>query len=405
MTPATAPVPGADVPARIITAPGGAGANTAAWLAARGVDVTLVARVGDDVAGRAVVDGLAAAGVQAAVAVDPDAPTATVVVLVGPGGERTMLSDRGAAARLAAADLPPLDGVDHLHLSGYVLGAGSCAAGLAALAAARAAGASTSLDPQATGTFPADLLSRLGGVDLLLPNAAELAALTGSPEPPRPWRCWTSRAPWSSRRGRRGRAGWTATVCALCGASAVADVVADATGAGDAFDAGLLAAWLAGAGPEAALLAGCAAGAEAVSRRGGRRAPGVTSRSSRTSPVDHRTVDHRAVEARVTRVDHRVRAGLQRRPVGLVAVDLLALAGQPVVRDEHGHPGQRDRDDQERDGQPGSLVEDRGQHHARHPHAHHQRRTGACAPASSSSYDRAASVIRTGSGELEAGRR
>ena len=183
VTPTTAPVPGADVPARITTAPGGAGANTAAWLAARGVDVTLVARVGDDVAGRAVVDGLAAAGVRTAVAVDPDAPTATVVVLVGPGGERTMLSDRGAAARLAVADLPPLDGVDHLHLSGYVLGAGSCAAGLAALAAARAAGASTSLDPQATGTFPADLLSRLGGVDLLLPNAAELAALTGSPEP------------------------------------------------------------------------------------------------------------------------------------------------------------------------------------------------------------------------------
>jgi len=33
---------------------------------------------------------------------------------------------------------------------------------------------------------------------------------------------------------------------------------------------GLLAAWLAGAGPEAALRAGCAAGAEAVSRPGGR---------------------------------------------------------------------------------------------------------------------------------------
>ena len=46
--------------------------------------------------------------------------------------------------------------------------------------------------------------------------------------------------------------------------------VADATGAGDAFDAGLLAAWLAGADPEAALRAGCAAGAEAVSLRGGR---------------------------------------------------------------------------------------------------------------------------------------
>jgi len=89
VTPTTSPLPGADVPARIATTPGGAGANTAAWLVARGVDVTLVGRVGDDVAGRAVVAGLADAGVDAAVAVDPEAPTATVVVLLA-DGERTM---------------------------------------------------------------------------------------------------------------------------------------------------------------------------------------------------------------------------------------------------------------------------------------------------------------------------
>ena len=144
-TAATAPVPGADVPARIVTAAGGAGANTAAWLAVNEVDVTLVARVGADAAGRAAVAELVDAGVRPVVAVDPEAPTATVVVLVGPGGEHTMLSDRGAAARLAVADLPPLDGINHVHLSSYVLGAGSRAAGLAALAAARgAAGASWS---------------------------------------------------------------------------------------------------------------------------------------------------------------------------------------------------------------------------------------------------------------------
>jgi len=269
VTPTTAPVPGADVPARITTAPGGAGANTAAWLAAQGVDVTLAARVGDDVAGRAVVDGLAAAGVRVAVAVDPDAPTATVVVLVGPGGERTMLSDRGAAAGLAVADLPPLDGVDHVHLSGYVLGVGSCDAGLAALAAARAAGASTSLDPQATGAFPADLLPRLGGVDLLLPNTAELAALTGSSEPRSAGALLDVARAVVVTAGRAG-ASWV-DGDGVCTVPAVdAPEVADATGAGDAFDAALLAAWLAGADPEAALRAGCAAGAEAVSLRGGR---------------------------------------------------------------------------------------------------------------------------------------
>ncbi|MHA6795109.1 hypothetical protein ACVGVM_16580 [Pseudonocardia bannensis] len=36
------------------------------------------------------------------------------------------------------------------------------------------------------------------------------------------------------------------------------------TGAGDAFDAGLLVAWLGGAGPAAARCAGCDAGARAV---------------------------------------------------------------------------------------------------------------------------------------------
>ena len=264
VAPSIPPVPGADVPARITLSGGGAGANTAAWLADRGVDVTLVARVGDDAAGRAAVAELEAVGVRVAVTVDDEAPTTTVVVLVGEGGERTMLSDRGAAARLAPADLPELH-ADHLHLSGYVLGdPGSRAAGIAALAAARAAGASTSVDPQVTGVPTAPLLP--GRVDLLLPAAAEVAALTGGPASALldvagavVVTDGAAGATWVDRTGT-----WSA-------AAPVVDVV-DPTGAGDAFDAGLLAAWLAGAGPQEALEAGCAAGAEAVSRRGARPA-------------------------------------------------------------------------------------------------------------------------------------
>ena len=62
--PATVPVAGADVPAQIQTRPGGAGANTAAWLAhlgrAAGIAVTLAARVGADPPGRAAAADLAA---------------------------------------------------------------------------------------------------------------------------------------------------------------------------------------------------------------------------------------------------------------------------------------------------------------------------------------------------------
>jgi sugar/nucleoside kinase (ribokinase family) len=267
VAPATAPVPGADVSARIQTRPGGAGANTAAWLARLGADVTLAARVGDDPAGRAAAADLAAAGVTAHLAVDPDAVTCTVVAILGEG-DRTMLSDRGAAARLSPADLPDVADFDHLHLSGYVLlSSSSRPAGLAALAAARAGGLSTSVDPQVAPALAAPgraaaFLDDVRGVDLLLPNADELRALGGAAAVLRSVGAVASSAgadgaTWANRAGQ-----WTVP-------APVVDVV-DATGAGDAFDAGVLVAWLGGADREAALTAGCAAGAAAVGRMGAR---------------------------------------------------------------------------------------------------------------------------------------
>lgn len=261
--PATPPVPGADVRARIRTTPGGAGANTAAWLAHLGADVTLAGRVGDDPAGRAAARDLAAAGVRTALTVDPDLPTCTVVALLR-GADRTLLSDRGAAAALAPADLPALHGIDHLHLSGYVLlDDSSRPAGLAALGAARAAGLTTSVDPQAAPALGPAFREWVRGADLLLPNADELRALgglealVGGVVHAVAATAGAGPATWAGRDGR-----WSVQPPPV-------DVL-DATGAGDAFDAGLLVAWLAGAGPADALRAGCAAGADAVGRLGAR---------------------------------------------------------------------------------------------------------------------------------------
>jgi len=271
--PLVPPVRGADVPARIRTCPGGAGANTAAWLVHLGADVTLVARVGDDASGRAAAADLTAAGVRPAVAVDPHAPTCTVVVLLD--GDRTMASDRGAAARLVPDDLPRLDGADHLHLSGYVLlDPSSRAAGLSALAAARAAGLSTSVDPQAAPALTDEFRTWVRDVDLLLPNADELRALGGADSVldvvgAVVATAGADGATWEDATGR-----WAV-------ASPPVEPV-DTTGAGDAFDAGLLVARLRGAGPEDALRAGCRAGGAAVARLGARPPVGAAHRATDT---------------------------------------------------------------------------------------------------------------------------
>ncbi|HYH24330.1 MAG TPA: carbohydrate kinase family protein, partial [Blastococcus sp.] len=89
------PAPGSDRPASIRNRGGGAGANVAVHLARAGVPVVLAGCVGDDLAGTALVAELAADGVGLRLRTVPGAATATVVSLVEPDGERSMLADRG----------------------------------------------------------------------------------------------------------------------------------------------------------------------------------------------------------------------------------------------------------------------------------------------------------------------
>jgi sugar/nucleoside kinase (ribokinase family) len=268
---------GGDVRARVTIEPGGAGANTAVWLAASGADPVLVARVGADSAGRQVHAELTAVGVRCAFAVDPEAATCCVVVLVDENGQRSMLPDRGANARFCPDDLDPglLSGAAHLHLSGYVLlDASSRPAALAVLAAARAAGLTTSVDPQSAALIhdPEMFLEDVRGVDLLLPNTEELIALTGSADPAAAEALLDAVGSVVVTAGADG-ASWVDAE-EIVSVPAVPAECVDSTGAGDAFDAGLLAAWLDGAPKREALLGGVRAGARAVGSVGGQ--PSIT---------------------------------------------------------------------------------------------------------------------------------
>jgi len=265
---------GSDTPAQIALTAGGSAANTAAWLAGGGTPVTLVGVVGADAAGADRLAELAGAGVDCSVRQVAEAPTGTVVVL-SHGDERTMLCDRGANARLSTSDidraLAEAAGAVHLHLSGYALFDGdSRPAGRHALAAARAAGLTTSVDAASAGPLRrvggAAFLDWVRGADLLLANLDEAVALAGTADP----------APLSAhvrhavvKRGAAG-ASWASAGAEPVEVAAEPASVVDVTGAGDAFAAGLLAAWLGGAGPVDALRAGARLGARAVAVAGAR---------------------------------------------------------------------------------------------------------------------------------------
>jgi len=262
-----------DTPSAVALVPGGAGGNSASWLAAAGADVTLLARVGRDAAGTTCRSELEAEGVRCAFGVDDSLPTCMVVILLDAHGDRTMFPDRGANKAFSVADVAlgslglPAEPRPHLHLSGYVLfDAGSRAAGLEALRQARSLGWTTSVDPQSPSLILREgvdtFLSWVDGVDLLLPNENEVATLGGLEAILRHTRQVVATFGAAGAR-------WVAQgVDVSAQAPHVPNV--DATGCGDAFNAGLLAAWLSGDEPAEALASGVAAGSTAAARVGAR---------------------------------------------------------------------------------------------------------------------------------------
>lgn len=268
---------GSDTPSTLTTAGGGSAANVASWLAGQGVPTSYVGRVGDDALGRESVAGLTDRNVAVWVTVDPELTTGTCVVLVEPGGERSMLPDAGANATLLPADVPPTvfrPGA-HLHLSGYtLLNEGSREAGLTALSLAAGADMTVSVDPSS-----AALLEKVGaarflewtrGADLLLANRDEAAALSGASDPHQAAaQLGDTYREVVVKLGADGALWQQGFIAASAPAERGVKIV-DTTGAGDAFAAGFLASWLLHPEPESALASGNRLAARAVGRVGAR---------------------------------------------------------------------------------------------------------------------------------------
>jgi ribokinase len=158
-------------------APGGKGANQSVGAARLGARVALIARVGQDDRGRAVIEALRKEGIDVSqVRQDPSAPTGVALCQVGGSGEKQILSAAGANARLTAADVRESSAL--FQGARVVL----CQLGvpLEAVAEAvrqgRAAGAIVVLDPGPPAPLPDELIAQL---DLIRPNTSEAQILTG----------------------------------------------------------------------------------------------------------------------------------------------------------------------------------------------------------------------------------
>jgi sugar/nucleoside kinase (ribokinase family) len=249
---------------------GGSAAIMACGAARLGLRTAFAGRVGDDDAGRFVLGALAGRGVDvSACTVDPDRPTGLTVIL-NEGGDRAILTAPGTLPHMTAEDVPAKALLDarHVHAASYFLQPG-LAAGLPGLfAAARAGGATTSLD---TNDDPSGQWSGLDAVlavtDVLLPNEAEARAIAGCGDLGEAARRLAARGPLPVVKcGAEGALAWDG---GLVRAGAVPADPLDTVGAGDSFDAGFLAGQLRGLDLAGCLALGAAAGALSTRAHGG----------------------------------------------------------------------------------------------------------------------------------------
>jgi sugar/nucleoside kinase (ribokinase family) len=252
---------------------GGSGAITACGAARLGLEVAIAARVGDDELGRFTRARLREAGVDDShLEAAPGHATGISVGLVR-GGDRAVLTSPGALAAVdpdaLADDL--LRAARHVHIASPFL-VPLLASGAGRLVErARAAGATTSIDtgwdPAERWSLPAEALRR---ADILFPNAEEAVLLAGTAaaDPRAGARALAAAGPTVALKlGAEGAVAYAGEQTAEAAAPAVESV--DATGAGDSFDAGFIAARLAGEPLTAALALAVACGALSTRAAGG----------------------------------------------------------------------------------------------------------------------------------------
>jgi sugar/nucleoside kinase (ribokinase family) len=230
---------------------GGAGANAALAFVETGLPVRLMGCVGEDRLGEWMRQELAEAGLVDELSVVPGRPTGLTVALESDERDRTFLTHLGVIADWGP-EMIPADALDcdNLLLCDYCVTPGlQGEAARSLLQATRAAGGRTFFDtawdpddfPAARRAELRDLLSR---VDVFLPNEAEARAIAGDDDVHAAARALQAASGgWVVvKLGARGCLAVGPDGAQLTASAPAVAVAADTTGAGDAFNAGLVTA-------------------------------------------------------------------------------------------------------------------------------------------------------------------
>jgi sugar/nucleoside kinase (ribokinase family) len=260
------------VPTGLLTL-GGSAAIVACGAARLGLKVAFAGRIGDDDTGAYVRGALESRGVDTgALRTDPDLPSPLTAV-INRDGDRAILTAAGTLAATTGDDVPEdlIARCRHVHAASYFLMPGLAAALPRLFAAARRHGATTSLDTNddpADAWDPAGLAAVLPVTDVLLPNAQEARALSGLDDLEAAAEHLAARGPLvvvkDGAEGALAHDGRAPTRT-----PAVPVEPRDTVGAGDSFDAGMIAALLAGLPMKQALALAAACGALSTRAFGG----------------------------------------------------------------------------------------------------------------------------------------
>lgn len=236
-----------------------------------GLRVAFVGVVGNDAMGRFMLDALRTHGIDVSgCRVDESVPTGASVILAG-DADRAILTAPGTVPLLRDDDVPAalLDRARHLHVGSVFLLDALRPRLAERFAAARRAGITTSFDCNwdPRGTWDGGLRQILGEADVFLPNAAEATRITGLDAIEDAARALAAAGP----RVVAVKCGVDGAIAAepdgtITRVPAIPVDAVDTTGAGDSFDAGFLASWLAGRGVRDCLAVGVACGS--LSTRG-----------------------------------------------------------------------------------------------------------------------------------------